>query len=125
MNIRRGLFRLWLVGSSLWAVAIGLITLNTWPHDVCVDPLAWSRAQPIDPCIAASSPSGFDPSPPQLDRNGLPQFDPNRPYIVEKASERRNVVVNASIVALVPPATFLIIGSALLWAFRGFRSDHK
>jgi hypothetical protein len=37
------------------------------------------------------------------------------------AKERREAIHFASIVALAPPAFVLALGSALVWAFRGFR----
>jgi hypothetical protein len=39
----------------------------------------------------------------------------------ELAKERREAIWFASLVALVPPAFMLALGSALVWAFRGFR----
>ena len=42
---------------------------------------------------------------------------PDAPWVIE----RRSAIWSASLLALLPPAFVLALGSALVWAFRGFR----
>jgi hypothetical protein len=51
----------------------------------------------------------------------LPEFDPSKPYTVVRDKERWEAVRSACLLALLPPAFMLALGSALVWAFRGFR----
>jgi hypothetical protein len=53
-------------------------------------------------------------------RGELPPFDPSKPYTVVRDKERWEAARRASVIALAPPA-FVTLGSALVWAFRGFR----
>jgi hypothetical protein len=52
-----------------------------------------------------------------------PPFDPSKPYVIIRGSERRTAVRFAVLLALVPPSFLLAFGSALVWAIRGFRAD--
>jgi hypothetical protein len=59
------------------------------------------------------------PTPP---RPGIVPFDPTKPYQVIKEKERQTAIQSAVLLAALPPAFILAFGSALIWAFRGFRS---
>jgi hypothetical protein len=50
-----------------------------------------------------------------------PIFDPFKTYVIVRDSERRSAAWSATL-ALAPPVFLLAFGSALVWAFRGFRS---
>jgi hypothetical protein len=125
MRVARGLFRLWLVLSVLWIGGVGLVTWQTFPVDDWVYPPGErpERNPPpagyvIDP--PAPSTGMFDDLIPKRGKT-LPQFDPSKPYTVVRDKERWEAVRTGTIVALVPPAFVLALGSALVWAFRGFR----
>ena len=51
----------------------------------------------------------------------IPDFDPSKPHRVLRDMERRLAIRDASLLAFLPPAFVLALGSALVWAFRGFR----
>jgi hypothetical protein len=51
-----------------------------------------------------------------------PPFDPSKPYAILRDKERRAAVESAALLALMPPSFLLAFGSALISAFRGFRS---
>jgi hypothetical protein len=50
-----------------------------------------------------------------------PIFYPFQTYWIVRDSERRTAVRSAALLALLPPFLLLAFGSALIWAFRGFR----
>jgi hypothetical protein len=94
MNWARGLFRLWLILSVLWIGGVGWVTWKDFPDDwvrVC------EQGEPPISCL----PPGF-------------VIDP-RPWWADPAIHRGIVL------AVVAPAFVLALGSALVWAFRGFR----
>ena len=73
-------------------------------------------------------PSGRAAAPPTMSGDLIPKrtetkppFDPSKPYTVVRDKERREAIRTGSIIALVPPVIVLVVGSALIWAFRGFR----
>ena len=94
-NVARGLFRLWLVLCVLWVAGAGVVT---W----------WSLPEPI--------------SSPQL---GVVEY--GRPWEKyqqqeqQSARDRQIVIQTGVLLAFVPPALLLTLGSALFWVFRGFR----
>jgi hypothetical protein len=104
LRVARGLFRLWLVLSVLWVGGVGVMTWRTFP---------------VDDWVGNPPPPGFvlDPKP----DDPAPAFDPSRPYQVVLDKERGAAIKFAVVLALVPPALVLAFGSALVWAFRGFR----
>jgi hypothetical protein len=92
LRIARGLFRLWLVLSVLWIGGVGVVTWREFPDD-------WVRVcQPGE--TRGCLPPGF-------------VIDP-RPFWEDPAIHR------GIIMAVVPPALVLALGSALVWAFRRF-----
>jgi len=101
LRVARGLFRLWLVLSVLWIAGVGIVTWQWLP----VDKIIW----PGDP-----PPAVFDP--------GYYLADHSKPYVVSRDIERREAIHFAVVLALLPPALLLALGSALLWVFRGFQS---
>jgi hypothetical protein len=109
LRVARGLFRLWLVLSVLWIGGVGAVTWRDFPDE------PWGLNDPI---VEEA------PSKPRSD-----EFNPNE-YLASKfAEDRRSAIRHASLLAFVPPsllafvppAFVLALGSALVWAFRGFR----
>ena len=104
-RVARGLFRLWLVLSVLWIAGVGVVTWQHFPIQLSYTP-------------GKVPPGEFDPDRFLLSHEH-PDFDPSKPY--DNYKERRDALQFASVLAFVPPAFVLALGSALVWAFRGFR----
>src|ERR1700730_10644621 len=109
----RGLFRLWLVLSLVWVVVAGAMMWPTWqlpPSERVVHPAECNKRAPND-CLLSMLKAGAQGK-----------------LVVEKIprspSEQRQHVIDSIYVlvvfTLIPPAVLLLIGSAFLWAFRGF-----
>ena len=101
LRVARGLFRLWLVLSVLWISGVGVVTWREFPEE------PWGLN---DPMVEEA------PSKPRSD-----EFNPNEYLAFKFAEERRSAIWHASLLAFLPPAFVLALGSALVWAFRGFR----
>jgi hypothetical protein len=99
LRIAHGLFRLWLVLSVLWIGGVGVVTWQTFPLE---DPV---RASLPHLCELNKDCSWLDRVKHQLDMD----------------KEQRAAIQSAIALALVPPVLLLALGSALVWAFRGFR----
>jgi hypothetical protein len=99
LRVARGLFRLWLVLSVLWIGGVGVVTWQTFPLE---DPV---RASFPYLCELNKDCSWLDRVKHQLDMD----------------KEQRAAIQSAILLALAPPAFMLALGSALVWAFRGFR----
>lgn len=132
MNWRRGLFRLWLVLSVLWIGVVGVITWWKFPVDDWVVVSEEPDRNPPPPGFTVDKPP-FDPSKPFTIVKPRPhEFDPDE-YLASKRAEdmraltkeRHSAIWFASILALLPPALVLALGSALVWAFRGFTPASK
>jgi nitrate reductase NapE component len=119
LRITRGLFRLWLVLSVLWVGGVGVVTWRTYPVDLCVTPpgeLHFCDENDVVGVGPNFGPRIKEPIPPDK-----PQFDPTKPYRLPHDKERHEAIQLAVILAIIPPALVLAFGSALIWAFRGFR----
>jgi hypothetical protein len=107
LRVARGLFRLWLILSVLWVGGVGYVT--------------WSKPPVYD--FDWVLPSEL-PSIEELNKRLNEPFDPDL-YLREKKDEQRRAAIKAiwlaSAIAFVPPAFVLALGSALIWALRGFR----
>jgi hypothetical protein len=105
LRVARGLFRLWLVLSVLWIGGVGVVTWHTFPFDP----------------VRATLPSYCDLPANERSEN----FDCSwlarvtRDLILDK--ENVAAFRSAILPALVPPIFVLALGSALMWALRGFR----
>jgi hypothetical protein len=112
MKWQRGLFRLWIVLSACWIVAVGSFTWSTLPRDEEVVPPGYvvDFDKPL-PTLPHWDP--LDPKPP---------FDPNQPYTIIRSAERIEQIKRAVVVAFAAPSIVLILGTALAWVVRGFRS---
>ena len=115
INWTRGLLRLWLVGSLLWAVPVGWIM---WPQNAVQD---WAVAAQRSRALTE-----------ELQNNPFARFGPPAPGSVNAArvdeltmveyhldQDRVSVGVWA-LCTLAPPLAVLLIGT-VLWALRGFR----
>jgi len=105
LRVARGLFRLWLVLSVLWIGGVGVVTWRTFP----VIP-EWATLPSICEIPANERSEDWDCS--WLQRV-------KAQVVMDK--EQRAAIQSAVVLALVPPAFLLALGSALVWAFRGFR----
>jgi hypothetical protein len=103
LRVARGLFRLWLVLSVLWIGGVGIATWWTFPEDNPIVRDICAKANDAEQCAGLLRAAG---------KNPFEAFDPE---------ERRTAIQFASIEAFVPPVFVLALGSALVWAFRGFR----
>src|SRR6266566_1180069 len=102
LRVARGLFRLWLVLSLLWIGGVGIVTWQTFPEN---------ELPSMCDLPANERPKEFDCS-------WLARV---KDQVVYTDWEQRAAVQSGILLALVPPALVLALGSALLWAFRGFR----
>lgn len=93
LRVARGLFRLWLVLSVLWIAGVGVVTWQTFP-----EPEVHSTCDVFD-C------------------SWLQQVKET----IYMDKEQRAAIQSGMLLALLPPAFVLALGSALMWAFRGFR----
>jgi hypothetical protein len=108
-QIARGFFRLWLVTSILWMVAIGIVTWKKLPVDDWTRDTECAR-KTIDECVrdyAAKHPG---------------EFNPNEYLHDATVREQREAIWVGAFVALLPPMLVLLLGAALAWAFSGFRA---
>ena len=128
LRVARGLFRLWLVLSVLWIGAVGIVTWQTFPPDDWIVPDLSQMSnedllrgyQTADICSTAKDAQQCADLLRAAGKNPFDAFHLNwRPPWIDK--ERCEAIQFASIMALVPPAFMLILGSALVWAFKGFR----
>jgi hypothetical protein len=101
-RIARGLFRLWLVLSVLWIGAVGVVTWRTWETP------PWSLPSICD--VPANERSE------DWDCSWFARVEAE--FMDE---DQRARWATAILLALLPPAFVLALGSALVWALRGFR----
>ena len=105
LRIARGLFRLWLVLSVLWIGGVGVVTWRTFP----VLPVPeWYTP----PCELPANERSDD-----WDCSWLARVKDQ----LTMDKEQRAALQSAILLALVPPAFVLALGSALVWASKGFR----
>jgi hypothetical protein len=95
-RITRGLFRLWLVSSVLWAGSMAAVTWQDLAYPILSD-----AEVGLSPAIGGEL--------------------PDAPWILREKREMETIKYAVGL-ALVPPMLVLMIGSALVWAFRGFRT---
>jgi hypothetical protein len=102
LRVARGLLRLWLVLSVLWIGGVGVVTWRTFPENelpsICDLP-ANERSE-------------------ALDCSWLRRVKDELVFMDKK---QRAAIQNGILLALVAPAFALALGSALIWAIRGFR----
>jgi hypothetical protein len=101
LRVARGLFRLWLILSVLWIGGVGVVTWRTFPE----------KELPSICDLPASERSE------DWHCSWLGKLKTS--LIMDK--EQRAALQSAILLALPPPAFVLALGSAMVWAFRGFR----
>jgi hypothetical protein len=114
LRVARGLFRLWLVLSVLWIGGVGVMTWRTLPESELpsfCDLPANERSEEIDCSWLARV------------KRHLEFLDPRLPSWA--MGPEREAVWFATLLALIPPAFVLALGSALVWAFKGFSLTSK
>jgi hypothetical protein len=149
MNIRKGLFRLWLVASIVFAICACVVSysrlreefrISNIDYDAIAKTLGGSTLLPAD-CAKARGILGSDYSETQNlcwykmndFRRLYPEYkDVNDKVLSEKLYEQAGQplkhlhpwrsVMGVVCVALGIPLGVLALGSALFWAFSGFRS---
>jgi hypothetical protein len=102
LRVVRGLFRLWLVLSVLWIGGVGVVTWRTLPEN---------ELPSMCDLPANERPEDFDCSWLQRVKDEVVFMD----------KKQRAAIQNGILLAFVPLAFVLALGSALAWAFRGFR----
>ncbi len=103
MNIRQGMFRLWVALSIVWISGVAIATWRTFPVDM----------PPFDP-------DAFLEGKPQ--RATKPKILTDEEFKVFGAP-KAEIVKNAAALALIPPALSLVFGVAVGWVVRGFRKS--
>ena len=126
MRVARGLFWLWLVLSVLWVAGMAFMVGQSFGAIDRVETLATSSWNPSDPSATRCPDNAFT----SLGNAHDGLFVPAQPrkYLAAKAAaqrkaaeDRRSLFWRANFLAFLPPAFLLALGSALVWAFRGFR----
>ena len=121
MNWRRGLFRLWIVGTALFVLAVAFIGYS----DIKAEFDAAARAPKLvtDPALIkqldAAPPDETKPFDPD---EFLRKYDPD--YIRHRPNPWATLGVWAS-VALGVPLAVLALGSSLVWALSGFAAKRS
>jgi hypothetical protein len=109
LRVARGLFRLWLVLSVLWISGVGVVTWRTFP---------WIPEWAIEKCERPFDPDAYLAGKPQKEGCSWLEWVKAQPVMEDK--DQRAALQLAILLALVPPAFVLALGSASIWAFRGF-----
>lgn len=150
MNTRKGLFRLWLVASIVFAICVCVVSYNrlreefrisNTDYDAIAKELGGSTLVPAD-CAKVRGNRGSDYSETEnvcwykMDdfRRLYPEYkDVKDKELSEKLYEKAGQplkhlhpwksVMEVVCVALGIPLAVLALGSALFWAFSGFRSE--
>jgi hypothetical protein len=106
LRVARGLFRLWLVLSVLWIGVWGFVAWQEMPR--VGDYKVQMESQTIQRKENEADPGGL----------------PVAPWIAEELAYKAVLyrhLWQISLFAIAPLALVLALGSALIWAFRGFR----
>jgi hypothetical protein len=139
MNWTRGCFRLWIVISALW-VSGGTWLLWDELKQIDGSPPPGFSDTPLPPPTGFTlgtgppPPAGFTMGEPMprgsvdpatgLDLSGLrPLHSVSNPAeIAERRKHRRDAGIHAALFVFIPPTILLVIGYALAWVAKGFRS---
>jgi hypothetical protein len=119
LRIARGLFRMWLVLSALWIGGVGVVSWWTFPQTVVpyVDGQTHTSSNGKQYVYDASANEWL----PVTETHTLKPSDQEVAWAARNAEARRAEILYDTAVALIPPVLLLALGSALGWAFRGFR----
>ena len=118
LRVARGLFRVWLVLSALWIAGMAYMVWGAFDSIDWVETQAtskWDTRCPANPSNRFEEIDCLDrPSPEKL-------LAAKAAASKTATEERRALFWRANLLAFLPPAFLLALGSALVWAFRGFR----
>ena len=107
MKWQRGLFRLWLVLSVCWIVAVGAFTWATLPEVPSRPP---AKEEKSDIVQGESGPEfKFDPEAFEAFKRSA-----------ERSAERTERIKSAAVLAFAPPSIVIVLGVAFAWAIKGF-----
>ena len=127
MRVARVLFWLWVVLSPLWVAWMAVIVGQSFGSIDRIEAVATSSWNPSDPSATRCRDDAFDKSAEMLLTGCLYPPSPEE-YLAAKAAaqrkaaeDRRSLFWRANFLAFLPPAFLLALGSALVWAFGGFR----
>ena len=120
MNLRRGLFRLWLVGSALFVLAVAFVGYSE------------IKGQFVPKTFEVKLTDGrtFEVQAPDMQTataiiRKLPQdFVPDKP-LRSIAVHPWAVVAAWATIAFGIPLAVLVLGASLLWALSGFAAEHR
>jgi hypothetical protein len=115
LRLRRGLFRLWQVLSVLWIGGVAATTWWTLPVDLCATPPGGLHDCDANDVVRAG------PNVELVEKEAKPEFDPSKPYRIPFDDLRHTTIKFGTAAAVLPPIFVLVLGSAFVWAFRGFR----
>jgi hypothetical protein len=121
LRVARGLFRLWLVLSVLWVGGVGIHAWLKFPDWIVVS----VSQQPGKAIYEMRAPDGhtYKIEGPEgaTEEQARAEMIHQNPHLGDLPEKRRSAIWHAGVMALAPPAFVLALGSALIWAFRGFR----
>jgi hypothetical protein len=114
MNLRRGLFRLWLVGSALFVLAVAIVNYNEIEEEF--EDVTSVVFQPVpDPEVI----KGFQ------EGTLKPVTDPALIKRLERTPNPWASLGRVAAIAIGIPLAVLALGASLLWALSGFASERQ
>jgi hypothetical protein len=118
MNIRRGVLRLWIVGSVAWMLIVGWHAWGTY-SSLAEKQLATDIYRAIATCEPRAKLPTTEVDPWEVCSRPTPAV--LRVYTMQ----RRELIRQHLKWGLAPPAGILIVGACLGWALAGFRGTHR
>jgi hypothetical protein len=137
MRWQRGLLRLWIVLSVFWIAGVGAVTWATFPAEVAMlanpqKPGVPDNKTSFDPdaYLAAKQKSGVPDNKKLTDEDWIPLDEPpgappppsKSVSAPDRSAERLAYVQRAAILGVAPSVLVLVVGAALTWVARGFRT---
>ena len=113
MNVRRGLFRLWVVFAVLW---VGGAVVAHWS----VIDGTYRPMKTAPPDFVASNGVEIWKIPEAGAFDDLVPRDPKGRRMVPDEEAYARAVTDGAAAAILPPIALLLLGAALAWAFSGF-----
>jgi hypothetical protein len=114
MNLRRGLFRLWIVGSALWVLAVAFVSYSDIAEEF--EDAASVILLPVpDPEVIKRFQEG----------TLKPVSDPTLIKRLERTPSPWTSLGQGAAIALGIPLAVLALGSSLLWALSGLAAERQ